>query len=86
MVSLVSIQILIPPRACLGPKLMREVVQLTNVASTNEADIPDPHFKSQFLLVKSAKESLSARVLLASACRIRVCLRHERLDFTKRAQ
>jgi hypothetical protein len=55
MVSLVSIQTIFSPRACLGLKSMREVVQLTNVASTNEADIPDPHFGSQFLLVKSVK-------------------------------
>jgi hypothetical protein len=38
-----------------GAEVMREVVQLTNVASTKEADIPDRHFESQYLLVKSVR-------------------------------
>jgi hypothetical protein len=34
---------------------MKEIVQLTNVASTDEADIPDRHLESQLLLIKSVK-------------------------------
>jgi hypothetical protein len=34
---------------------MKGVIQLTNMASTDEADIPDRHLESQLLLIKSVK-------------------------------